>query len=203
MDGKPSVGRRAQELARERKILRAALEELAQSDYGGLTIEAVAARSGVNKTTVYRKWADKAELIRAALLSVFEMFQVGPTAGNLRADLRRIARTSLALVNSAEGQSIMRLRLLQHPEPKLASMAKQLHDTQLAELAGLFQAAADRGELAEGVDGALLIDMLWGAIYTRQVMRHQTVDDRTLDEMVELLLKAARSGERAAPARRG
>src|SRR5262245_16386487 len=51
-----------------RGILAAALEELARTGYGALRIEGVAARAGVNKTTVYRRWATKENLVRAALL---------------------------------------------------------------------------------------------------------------------------------------
>src|SRR4051812_19878542 len=124
MAAKPAQpGRLAQELIRERKILRAAIEELASSDYGGMTIEGVAARAGVNKTTVYRKWPTKAELMRAALLSVIEMYKPPPASGDLRSNLLQIARTFSQFTRSFEGQSLMRLRLLQHPEPELAKIA--------------------------------------------------------------------------------
>lgn len=196
MNAKAPLGRRAQELAREQKILSCAIEELALSDYGGLTIDAVAARAGVNKTTVYRKWPTKAELIRAALESVIEMIQVGPSAGDLRTDLLRIARACLRFVRSNQGQSIMRLRLLQHPEPELAKLAKALTEKQLAASRALFAAAAERGEIARDVDEVLLLDMLWGAIHARVVMRSESVDDRTLQRLADLLLNAVRPGPR-------
>jgi len=178
---------------RERKILRGALEELAFSDYGGLTIEAVAERCGVNKTTIYRKWPDKAALIRAAVLSTIEMFPVGPTAGDLRSDLRRIARMGLRFIGSAEGRSLMRLRLLRHPEPELAKIAAELNGRQLAAVCALFDAAAQRGEIAPDVNGELLLDMLWGAIHTRAVMKSEAVSARVLEELVDLLVRAAQN----------
>jgi AcrR family transcriptional regulator len=197
------IGRRAQESARERIILRAAIEELASSDYGGMTIEGVAARAGVNKTTVYRKWDTKAALIRAALDSVLQTFRVGPTAGDLRSDLLRIAHNVLDFTRSLEGQSLLRLRLLQHPEPALAKIAKDLNERQLNELAALISAAVERGEISPDIDGILLLDMLWGAIHTRVIMKNERVDGALLTRIVELLLKAAGvpSPAKSAPAK--
>jgi AcrR family transcriptional regulator len=195
------VGRRAQERLRERTILRAVLEELALSDYGGMTVEGVAARAGVNKTTVYRKWQTKAELMRAALSSVFEMFKVGPTEGDLRSDLLRIARIILDFTHSFEGQCLTRLRLLQHPEPELAQIAHDLNTQQLAQLGALVKAAVARGELAADVDIILLIDMIWGAVHARVIMKNEPVDDALLTRIVDMLMKAARPGPAEAPAR--
>jgi AcrR family transcriptional regulator len=181
---------RSQARVRERAILLAALEELARTDYGGMTIEAVAARAGVNKTTVYRKWQTKAELIHAALHSVFETYRVGPTAGDLRSDLTRIASIILDFTHSFEGQCLTRLRLLQHPEPALAQIARDLNAKQLEELRLLVDAAAARGELAPEVDIRLLIDMMWGAIHARVVMKNEAVDQLVLTRIVDLLTKA-------------
>jgi AcrR family transcriptional regulator len=186
-------GRLAQERMRERKILRAAIEELAFSDYGGMTIEGVAARAGVNKTTVYRKWETKAELMRAALSSVIEMYRPPPASGDLRSNLLQMARTFCEFMRSFEGQSLMRLRLLQHPEPELAKIAYELHTRQLDELRALFDVAVARGELSRAVDPLLMLDMLCGAIHMRLVMTNEPVDDALLQRCVELLLAGADS----------
>jgi len=185
------VSRREQELERERKILRAALEELAHSDYGGMTVEQVAARAGVNKTTVYRKWETKAELVRAALDSTAEMFAVGTTAGDLRADLLRIAYSIRDFIHSYEGQCLLRLRLLHHPEPELAKIAQDFSEQQHHEVTKLLQTAVARGEIASHVDIVILMDMLWGAMHTRVVMKSEDVDDHAIERMVDLMVKAA------------
>jgi AcrR family transcriptional regulator len=183
--------RRTQEQLRERTILLAALEELALSDYGGLTMEGVAARAGVNKTTVYRKWETKAELIRAALVAAFEVLRIGPTEGDLRTDLLRIAHKVLDFTRSSLGQSLMRLHLLQHPEPELAEIAKDLNAKQLAELGGLVEGALARRELSPDADIVLLLEMLWGALHVRVVMKNEPVDDALLHRIVDIVMKAA------------
>src|SRR5262245_2839968 len=73
-----------------RGILGAALTELARTGYGALRIEDVAARAGVNKTTVYRRWSTKEDLVRAALLSITNDRFTPPNTGSLRTDLLQI-----------------------------------------------------------------------------------------------------------------
>jgi AcrR family transcriptional regulator len=173
-------------------ILGAVIEELARSDYGGLTFEKVAARAGVNKTTVYRHWETKVDLVRAALSSVARSVSPGPTTGTLRGDLLRIGRMMVDFATSFEGQCLMRLRLLQHPEPELASVAKDLHAQHHAELAALAKAAVARKEVAPDVDMSLLLDMLGGALHIRLVMKNEPVDDVVIAKIVDILLHGAR-----------
>lgn len=186
-------GRREQEQVREQSILRATLTELARYDYGGLSIEEVARRSGVNKTTIYRKWPTKAELVLAALHSVAELFPVGTTSGSLRNDLRRLAQQLVAFTESPEGKSMLRVRLLQNPEPELAKIGKQLTVAKFKELRDLLSTAGGRGELAPGLDVRLLLDMLWGVLFVRIVHRSEPVDGATIERIVDMLLAAARA----------
>lgn len=185
------TGRRDQELQREKQILKAAIEELALSDYGGMSVDAVARRAGVNKTTVYRKWETKAELVRAALMSAFDTFRIGPTAGDLRSDFLRIGKIVRAFIQSDEGKSLSRLRLLQHPEPELAEIANQLNANKQDELSVLIAAAVKRGEISRDVDILLLLDMLWGVLYARLDMKNEPVSDATLEKIIDILVSAA------------
>jgi AcrR family transcriptional regulator len=160
---------------REARILRAVIEELARSDYGGLAFERVAARAGVNKTTVYRHWETKADLVRAALSLVAQSVIPEVSAGTLREDLMRVGRRMVDFSTSFEGQCLVRLRLLQHPEPELASIAKDLHAKHIAQLAALAEAAIQRGEVARGVDVKLVLDLLGGALHVRLFMKNEPV----------------------------
>lgn len=188
-------GRREQERMREQVILQAAIAELALSDYGGLTIEKVAARAGVNKTTVYRKWDTKAELVRAAIVSVSDTYRFGPSAGDLRADLLGIARDVRDFSRSFEGRSLMRLGLISQELPELAEMSDQLNERRVADMKLLLSAAVQRGEVSADVDILMLVDMLWGAIHVRVATRSGKVDDTTLERMVELLMRAVAVAE--------
>src|SRR5262245_40170336 len=83
-----------------RGVLTAALEELGQTGYGALRIEDVAARAGVNKTTVYRRWPTKEDLVRAALLAMTVDKFVVPNTGSLRGDLLEMARRMVAMTQT-------------------------------------------------------------------------------------------------------
>lgn len=195
-------GRREQEQAREAAILRATLAELAGSDYGSLSIEGVAHRVGVNKTTIYRKWPTKAELVLDALRSVTDKVPMGPSTGNLRDDLRQFMRQVLAFTESAEGQSLLRMPFVRAPEPELAQIGKQLGEAKFAQLCEQLSPAIARGEMAQGADVRLLLDMLWGVVLVRVVQRNEVLDDATMDRTVEMLLAAARAEPVRRPAPR-
>lgn len=194
----PRAVHESSRVLREQVILRATIEELARSDYGGLTFERVAARANVNKTTVYRRWETKADLVRAALTSVAQSLRIGETTGTLRGDLMRIGRTIRGFMESFEGQCLMRVRLLEHPEPELASMAKELHARSHGDIASLGAAAVQRGELAADGDMSLLVEMLSGALQSRLMMRNESADDVVIARLVDVLLNGAPKPKRKA-----
>src|SRR4051812_8420984 len=80
-------------------VLDATLEELARSGYVALTIESVAARAGVNRTTIYRRWPTKYALVHAAMLASQDGLQEAPDTGAIRSDLMTLARQRLAAVS--------------------------------------------------------------------------------------------------------
>jgi AcrR family transcriptional regulator len=170
-------------------IFRATIEELALADYGGLTFERIAARAGVNKTTLYRRWPKKADLVRASLVALTKSATPGPTSGSLRGDLMRLSQQIVKFAASLDGQSLLRLRLLKHPEPELAEIAKTIHADQQAERERLVIAAIDRGELRPDADPRMLIDMLGGVLHIRLFFRNERVDDGVIARLVDALLE--------------
>jgi AcrR family transcriptional regulator len=175
---------------REARILRAVIEELARSDYGGLAFERVAARAGVNKTTVYRHWETKADLVRSALsLMISSVFTPQVSSGSLREDLIRVGRRMVEFSTSFEGQSLIRLHLLHDPEPELASIAKDLEAKHLAQVSVLGDAAVARGELPPGVDFKLVLDILAGTLHSKLFMKKEPVDDVLIARIVDILLR--------------
>jgi AcrR family transcriptional regulator len=178
----------ASPVARKRAILRAALEELARADYGGLTYERVASRAGVNKTTVYRQWPTKAELVRAALDSCAGVESLGPSSGSLREDLLRIGRRFVEFAGSFEGQVLVRLRLLDHPEPELAEMARALNERATSQLSAMLAASVERGEMSADVDPRLVLELLTGALHVRLFVKSERVDDVIISRIVDVIV---------------
>lgn len=182
---------------KERAIFRAALEELAESDYGGMSVENVATRVGVNKTTIYRRWPTKAGLIHAALDSIVDAFELVESTGSLRGDLFTLAKRMVSITRSVDAKSLLRLRLLDRPEPELARIAAKLQARRQAQLARLLDAAVERGELRPGTDLDLVLDLLGGMIHVRGTIKKMPLDDRALRRAVDILLHGIALGTRA------
>lgn len=183
-------------------VLRAALAEVARAGYGGLSVEAVASRAGVNKTTVYRRFATKAELMRAALTSTMVRAIVVPDTGTLKDDLIALARGVARFAESLEGRSLFSAMTASHEEPELARIAESVRSELEARPLAVIRRAIERGELPSDVDARLLFDALFGAVLKRRMAA--PVPDDTLERIVEMLLHGAlaRDGDDATASRR-
>ncbi|MGK3998819.1 TetR/AcrR family transcriptional regulator [Sorangium sp. So ce1024] len=171
-----------------RGILAAALEELASAGYRALRIEDVATRAGVNKTTVYRRWPTKEDLVRAALLSVTDEKIVPPNTGSLRGDLLALGRVIIEIQTSPVGQSLFHVFLAEGPDSELMAIARSLRASQEAGVRAIVESAIARGELAPGADPMLPCELL-GAYLTRRLIADRvSVDEAQLARVVDVIL---------------
>lgn len=174
-----------------RKVLAAAVSELARSGYPQLRIEDVAERAGVNKTTVYRRWPTRQELVRDALLSITGEAYASLATGSLRADLLAIARRTAALAAQPEYQVLFRIFAAEGEHPELTAIVRSLREAFDAVPREVLAAAEARGEIAPGVDAALLFDALGATLNWWLFFEHARVDDGLLQRLVDLLLYGA------------
>lgn len=174
-----------------RKVLAAAVSEVARSGYHGLRIEDVAARAGVNKTTVYRRWPTRQELVRDALLSITGEAYASPATGSLRSDLLAIARRTAALAAEPEYQALFRIFAAEGKDAELTAIVRSLREAFEAVPREILAAAEARGEIAAGVDAALLFDVLGAALNWWLFFEHAPADDAFLQRLVDLLLYGA------------
>src|SRR3954464_11362465 len=87
---RPRTGGRSARVVAE--VLSATLEVFAEQGYAGFSVEAVALRAGVNKTTIYRRWPAKSDLLGAALFALRDEDPEPPDTGALREDLVQVLR---------------------------------------------------------------------------------------------------------------
>ena len=172
-------------------VLTAALEELARTGYRALRIEDVALRAGVNKTTIYRRWPTKIELVRAALASSAQNRLVAPQTGSLRSDLVVLGRTFVDLASSPEGQSVIRMMVAEGSDPEVADLEKALRATFEAIPEAILASAVARGELTPNGDHQVLLDAFIGAIHHRIFMMNEPVTDDFLARLADVLLLGA------------
>ena len=149
------------------RVLLATSEVLAQEGYAGLRIEDVAARSGVNKTTIYRRWPTKLDLVRAMVqrLAAEWSLQVNP-GETLKESLLNMMANSFVFATTPKWRGIM-LVYINRTEPLLSQVTDGLRESYLDALGVLVREAGARGELPRGVSPGFVLDLVMGAVLRR------------------------------------
>jgi AcrR family transcriptional regulator len=184
-------GRPRSEAAR-RAILDATIGELHERGYAAMTIEAIAARAGVGKQTIYRWWQSKADVVLDAMLDLAAARVRVPDTGSLEEDLRAF----LVATFRQRGQRPALIGLM--AEALLDPVfAKQFRDRFLfarrAALRSVFERACERREVGDDIDVELLLDVVFGVLWYRLMLDHAPIDTRAGRELTELVLRVVRA----------
>ncbi|WP_084495803.1 TetR/AcrR family transcriptional regulator [Nocardia shimofusensis] len=152
-------------------ILAATGELIGELPYAKLTIEAIAARAGVGKQTIYRWWPSKGAVVFDAMLDK-DSGPDGlalPDTGDLRADLRPLLRGSIAALTDPIVEGFLRAMYIEIQQDATLAQAyrERLLLPQRAALANRLAAGVDSGELRPGLDLELAVDLLLGPIQMR------------------------------------
>lgn len=184
--------------ARGQDILRAVLEALAVVGYRALSVEEVAEQAGVNKTTVYRRWPTKKDLVQAALSHLATEGLDVPDTGSLRRDLLALGRLYTERASTLESQSLFRVIAIESPHPELEAIGDAIRERQQSLVAAIVARAVARGELEKGTDPRLLTTVFLGTIHSKLFFNKERVDEAFTARVVDLLLEglAARSKRR-------
>ncbi|UBU11256.1 TetR/AcrR family transcriptional regulator [Nonomuraea gerenzanensis] len=176
-------------------VRQATLAELAERGYQGLTVENVAERSGVHKTTVYRRWGGVEGLIADALaLAATEPWPV-PDTGSIEGDLRgvvQLVRSGFADPELGPVSSAFVAAAVQD-----AAAARALHGFFAArheQSAEVVRRAVARGQLPEVIDASEVIRVAVAPVYYRLFVAHEPVSERDADRAADAALAAARAG---------
>ena len=174
-----------------RAILDAALTLLDEGGYRPLTIEAVAARAGVGKTTIYRRWASKLELVIEA---VSELRPPLPTedTGSLQGDFLAFQRAQITRVAAGPLPRITPRLLAESvgDEELHAAILRELIAPLREALGEVLQRGVDRGELRGDLDLELATDIVHGTVVYRILLTQG--DLMTASSAVPLVLDLLR-----------
>lgn len=174
-----------------RAVLEATVATLADDGYERLGIDSVAARAGVHKTTVYRRWPTKAELVADATRERAQQLVPVPDTGSLAGDLRALAGAIAANIGSDVGRRMARTLIA---AALVSDDVAEVHAGFWSERFGLTTVIVDRaiarGELPAGTDGRLVIESLIGPLYVRLLLTGEPVD-RAYAERVAAFVTAA------------
>jgi AcrR family transcriptional regulator len=175
--------------ATDRAILNGALELVAERGYDGLTMEGIAARAGVAKTTVYRRWSSRDEVLEAA--SEQFVTEIGvPDTGTIRGDLLELLENAVRVYSGLPGRVMPGLVSAMAQQP---SLARRVRGGFLASRRGVLRAVLhrgiERGELRPEIDIELTLDLLGGPLMYRLLVTGQEVDPETAARLVDTLLQ--------------
>jgi AcrR family transcriptional regulator len=186
----PSTGRRARS---DKAILDAARELLGEVGVPGLTIEGVAARSGVAKTTIYRRWRDRDELALAAVWDeLISGLQAPRDVGDTRAELLAFVSPVVTVM-----QSPLMNRVIRGLTSEIASNTalsrtyrEQTVEPRLRQLRELIDRGIARGDLRPDTDVRLAHELLVGPVFYRLLYSGQPLDDGLAARIVDAVQRA-------------
>lgn len=195
-DRTPDRSRRSE---RSRQAILAATRELiAESGYAKVSIEAIAARAGVGKQTIYRWWPSKGAVIFDSFLALSESAEGAgielPDTGDLAADLKLVLRATAAEFADPEFERPVRaLNSALIHDPELAARYRETlaHPVDEAKKARL-RSAQESGQLDPAADLDLVLEMLYAPLFQRWLLRTGPLTDEYADALVENTLRAFR-----------
>ncbi|MFJ6805831.1 TetR/AcrR family transcriptional regulator [Streptomyces anulatus] len=174
---------------RAQELYAAVLELLRESGYESLTMEGVASRTRCGKSTLYRQWGSKPELVVAALHGTRRMRLPNIDTGSLAGDLLEAART----IGEASGSDTPLMHALSHaalqsPE-LLCALREALILPEIAAIGTMVRRGQDRGEIAADLPGAEFVAaQLLGVMRARPLLEGRYADAAYLTRFVEMAI---------------
>ncbi|MER5495986.1 MULTISPECIES: TetR/AcrR family transcriptional regulator [unclassified Streptomyces] len=175
-----------------RATLEAALELCTEKGYGRVTVEAIAARAGVSKKTIYRWWPSKS----AVILEAFTEALVGTTpfadTGDIAADLRSNVMGAVRLISTPPfGPAYSGILSEMHHDDALTEIVRsKLIAPRCEEAVDRLRRAQEQGQIPPDADLPLAVEMLYGPMYYRHVLRMPIQDEEEIAALVAHVLRA-------------
>jgi AcrR family transcriptional regulator len=181
----------------ENQILQATIDLLVERGIEGFSVDTVAANAGVSKTTIYRWWGSRAQLIHAAISSQQQPF-VEPDTGSLREDLSVLLHQLTGYVSRRHSSRLF-VTLVEAAarDPELETLRQQTLRSARTVYERVLRRAIDRGELPVDADVEILIDLLLAPVLFRRHIEQKSVRGSYGELLIDTVL--ARFDQRAVP----
>jgi AcrR family transcriptional regulator len=161
---------------------------LAERGFAATTVQAVAARSGVHASAIYRRWPSRVELIEDAVFPGLDPPSVRPT-GDLRRDLRRFVRAYLAALDSPAARSAIPGLMAEYQSAGRSGAPEVwLHVSARPQFGDILRAAPP-GTVDPDVDADDVFDVLLGTLLARVLVPTVTTRRRPVERVVDLALR--------------
>jgi AcrR family transcriptional regulator len=155
-----------------------------------MSVDAVAARAGVSKATIYRRYPSKVDLVVAAAFQMCEEQSVRPDTGTVRGDLTaQLRNLTRMLADPVLGAAKRMLIIDANQNDDLARMHRELVEQRRSHTTAVFQRGIERGELRPDFDLEFAADQIGGPIFYRHLLMHEIVDDDYIDRVVDAFVE--------------
>ena len=160
--------------------------------YDQMSVDDVAGRAGVHKTTVYRRWPTKSDLVFDAVSEQSAEAVPVPDEGDLLADLRAFAREIVGNIGTEGGARTSRsIVAAAATSEELSGAMQAFWSDRLAGSAVIVERAVERGELPAGSDPNLIVEALIGPLWVRLMLTGEPITDELADRVAELVAAGA------------
>jgi AcrR family transcriptional regulator len=176
----------------EQAILQATRELLVEGGVQGLTVEGVATRAGVAKTTIYRRWRDKDELALAVVLDMVEQLVELPELGDTRAELTAFVGAAVKVLGSTlMGRVMQGLVSDLATDPELAQAFRdRVVSVRNAEVKRLVERGVARGDLRPDTNPETAHELLIAPVYYRLLLTGRPLNPEFAKRNVDAVMRA-------------
>lgn len=171
-------------------IMKATGEQLNEVGYAALKVEDVAERAGVNKTTIYRRWPTKDQLVIETLRSTYNQQQVIPDAGNLRDDLLAYINHLVTRMKDPIPRGVA-VTLHNCTDPAIKPIADELLKRARQGRVELIKRGIERGELPEDTDPELISDLFSAPILRRLLTFGEKLKPGYVEAIIDTVIAGA------------
>jgi AcrR family transcriptional regulator len=182
----PEPGRNDERVRRSKEaVLAATAELLTESGFSGVSVDAVAERSGVAKTTIYRHWPSRSALLLEAC-SKFGTKPEVPDTGTLRGDVEALATYMARRLRTERFAKVLPSVIdAAERDPDIAAVHARLHAGFMAPLYAALERARRRGELPRDCVAADVVASVVGPLFYRRWFSREALDERFVRAVVE------------------
>jgi AcrR family transcriptional regulator len=188
---------RPREARADRAILAAALDLMAERGVHELRMDDVAARAGVGKAAIYRRYRSKDELVAAAVAALVSEITL-PDTGSTRADVVALMRDAVEVYTGpVAARAMPSLVEAMSRNPELADAVRdRFLAGRRAALREVLGRGIERGDLAANLDLELALDVLAGPLFYRLLVTGGPIDEELAEGVADLILRGFAPKER-------
>jgi AcrR family transcriptional regulator len=172
-------------------VLSAARELIAEKGVSAMSIDGIAERSGVAKTTIYRHWAGKPQIVLDVIAAIQGPISL-PDTGSLQGDLDVVARGLARALSQSEWSSILpSLIEAAERDDDLARLHRTYADNRHRVLAQILERARKRGELRDDLADDDILELIAGPLFYRRLITGEPIPDSRAKDLVRMIVSLA------------